>query len=184
MTTFKYFGYGSNMLLERLIDRCETARKVSNAFAIGYRLEFSKRSQDGSGKATIWPAEGEIVPGVLFEISESERTTLNEFEGLNKGYEHPETFSVISLTAGQPVSATTYIVMDQHRDTNLQPYDWYHTLVIAGARTNNLPVAHQEWINRIDTNFDKRPKAQNRREAFMALSKAEIRHELPYSDKL
>ena len=67
--TFLYFGYGSNMLTERLRARCPGAKCVSTAEVIDYALEFSKPSVDGSGKATLGHLEGrnQTSIGVVFE---------------------------------------------------------------------------------------------------------------------
>ena len=53
--TFLYFGYGSNMLTERLRarERCPSAKCIGIAEVTGYALEFSKPGEDGSGKATL-----------------------------------------------------------------------------------------------------------------------------------
>jgi hypothetical protein len=51
--SFLFFAYGSNMLTERLRERCPDARPLGTAIARGYLLSFSKRSKDGSAKATL-----------------------------------------------------------------------------------------------------------------------------------
>jgi hypothetical protein len=80
MDTFKYFAYGSNMLTERLRERCPSAKAIGVAVAFGYALEFSKRSSDYSGKATIVRSRKseEHVFGVVFEIAMSERAALDK----------------------------------------------------------------------------------------------------------
>ena len=51
--SFLFFAYGSNMLTERVRERCPDARPLGAAIARGYVLSFSKRSKDGSSKATL-----------------------------------------------------------------------------------------------------------------------------------
>ena len=51
--SFLFFAYGSNMLTDRLRERCPDARPLGAAIARGYVLSFSKRSRDGSSKATL-----------------------------------------------------------------------------------------------------------------------------------
>src|SRR5580700_1565214 len=89
MDTFKYFAYGSNMLTERLHERCKSAKAIGVAVAFGHRLEFSKRSRDDSGKATIVRSNKseEHVFGVVFEVVISERAALDKAEGVGTGYE-------------------------------------------------------------------------------------------------
>lgn len=72
MASVPYFAYGSNMLTERLQARCKSAKVRCVGSADGYRLAFSKKSQDGSGKATIRPDEASGVYGIVFDIDETE----------------------------------------------------------------------------------------------------------------
>ena len=63
-----YFAYGSNMLARRLKYRCPCAKKVALKRVESYSLEFSKKSKDGSEKATLVEDKNNCVHGVLFEI--------------------------------------------------------------------------------------------------------------------
>src|SRR3989338_5140742 len=103
MTTFTYFAYGSNMLDERLQDRCPSARSVGLARAPGFYICFKKRSTDQSGKATL--VEEKMVDmealGVLFEIDEDEHGCLDEAE---KGYDPTNKFKVIRLDTKKDIS--------------------------------------------------------------------------------
>lgn len=67
--TFDYFAYGSNMLIERLWNRCLNPKEIGCAYADNRIIEFSKLSKkDGSGKATLRWQLGPRTPGVLFRI--------------------------------------------------------------------------------------------------------------------
>ena len=80
--TFMYFAYGSNMLTTRLVARCDSAEFHSKALVRGYKLEFTKKSRDGSGKATLKRSDSvACTPGVIFRISESQSAELDSFEG-------------------------------------------------------------------------------------------------------
>jgi len=141
--TFKYFAYGSNMLLERLRRRCASAQTIGIGTLNGYTLEFSKPSKDGSGKATIVKSNvaGARVFGVLFDIAAAELGELDDAEGHGKGYERNSDFRVKSSTDGAPVIATSYYATQF--DRQLKPYDWYWALVMAGALQQGLP---RDWI--------------------------------------
>ena len=74
--SFLFFAYGSNMLTERLRERCPDARPLGAAIARGYVLSFSKRSKDGSSKATLLTTTDgakQDAYGVLFEIPLGQR---------------------------------------------------------------------------------------------------------------
>jgi gamma-glutamylcyclotransferase len=141
MDTFKYFAYGSNMLTERLRapSRCPSAQAIGVGVISGCTLEFSKRSRDGSGKATIIRSgkSEEHVFGVVFEVAISQRAALDKAEGVGSGYEVMDDLLVRLQKAGEILRAATYIATDV--DRTLLPYDWYLALVIAGATQQKLP---------------------------------------------
>jgi hypothetical protein len=76
MTVIQYFAYGSNILNELLRERCKSAKMRCVAAVDGYKLVFSKKSQDRSGKATIRPDEASRVYGVVFDLDETELPAL------------------------------------------------------------------------------------------------------------
>ena len=133
MSTFLYFAYGSNMLAARLKRRCSSATLMGSAVAVGYKLTFSKKSKDGSGKATIEEATDpdDSVYGVLFRIPDCEKPKLDEYEG--PGYQIDDQFSVIRTPNNQESFARIYFAVDSINGDELSPYDWYLNLIIAGA---------------------------------------------------
>ncbi len=136
---FYYFAYGSNMLTERLIQRCPSTKAVGVAFVDDYALEFSKKSTDGSGKATIVESPGQRQYGVVFTIEECDRDSLDDAEGLGTGYDKDKKFNVTMVDSGAYISTMTYIATNDPEHTHLKPYDWYLALVVAGAMEHKLP---------------------------------------------
>ncbi len=136
------------MLTERLRQRCRGAKAVGVAVASGYILEFSKKSIDNSGKATlvISTEPKRQVFGVLFEIGLDDRLELDEAEGKGSGYDRNDEFDVTLLSDGAQTQVTTYIASVSAVDGSLKPYDWYLALVIAGALQHKLP---ETWIARL-----------------------------------
>jgi gamma-glutamylcyclotransferase len=146
MATFAYFAYGSNMLTERLRQRCPTAVPVGTARVTGYAIAFHKRSnRDASGKATLHPAPEAMVHGVLFAIDDADRDALDAAEGVGNGYARLDDFAVTRDGATRTV--TTYIATDSHIDADLTPFDWYRALIVAGARQHALPT---DYVARLD----------------------------------
>lgn len=153
MPSFLYFAYGSNMLAERLRakERCPSARFVARAKADGVTLSFSKRSDDGSGKATL---ERRDVPpfspvyGCLYELSAHDMDALDRVEGYPAHYKKFGAFTVTRWDTGAIVSAVTYIAQETRIDKTLKPYDWYLALVVAGAKQNQLPKAYIDQLAR------------------------------------
>jgi len=171
MEKFKYFAYGSNMLAERLQERCPSATAISVAIATGWSLDFSKKSKDDSGKATIFSTKSGRVYGVVFEIAKSEMGALDKAEGCGFGYERNDAFTVSIIDSTDTIDAVTYIASSGHRDDKLVPYDWYKGLVIAGANENRLPAEYISCLNNFPANPDQKEDRKSRLEALKILKK-------------
>ena len=157
MSTFFYFAYGSNMLTERLVARCSTAKAIGIAFVYDYCIEFSKVSIDGSGKATIQSYKHNKQYGVLFEIKCSQREDLDRAEGLGVGYEQLTLDNVINCSNGIANSAYTYQAIKLNSE--LKPFDWYLALVIAGAEQHGLPSNYIATLRQTKFKVDQAPKS-------------------------
>lgn len=165
---FLYFAYGSNMLSSLLLARCPGAKVIGTTFARNYALELSKKSIDGSGKATLIENTDSIhTPGVLFEIEAGEREALDKFEGAGKGYDRVDEFSV--ETTDEPVTATTYLVSATQSD--LIPFDWYLALVIAGVLEHGLGDAYAHRLRAILYAPDRKAARKSRIAALEALAR-------------
>ncbi len=176
MEPFTYFAYGSNMLTERLRQRCRGAKAVGVAVASGYILEFSKKSIDNSGKATlvISTEPKRQVFGVLFEIGLDDRPKLDEAEGKGSGYDRNNKFSVTLLSDGTQAQVTTYIASASAVDGSLKPYDWYQALVIVGAEQHELPEAYIASLREFIYIADQEPNRKGRKCAVEALKLAGV----------
>jgi hypothetical protein len=136
-----YFGYGSNMLTPRIQARVPSATPVATAVLPNHALRFHKRSRDGSGKCNIVPAASlrasdPVVYGVVFDVSSADLQALDEAEQRGRGYVRTD---VTVHAPSSSVSAFAYAAQPAYIDDALLPYDWYHALVLAGARQHSLP---------------------------------------------
>ena len=138
------FSYGSNMSLARLRDRVPSARFVTIATLPAHRLRFHKISKDGSGKcdAEETGSPEDRVIGVVYEISDSEKSALDQKEGLGSGYDEKE---VEVSTDQERFTALMYFATN--KDLQLKPYCWYKEHVLVGARENGLAP---EYIAKIE----------------------------------
>lgn len=175
--TFLYFAYGSNMLTERLHKRCPSARPLGNAVAEGFSLSFSKRSKDGSGKAMLVKTDEvtQTAYGVLFEISQNERTKLDKAEGEGKGYKRDDAFRVVRIADGKELTISTYQASPQVCDKGLVPYDWYHALILAGALQHHLPDLYINELRNVAVQKDPKPERLERQQALRVLECAGFR---------
>jgi len=159
----KIFSYGSNMLLKRINRRCPSARSIGVGELCGYRLTWSKRSKDNSGKCDIEKTEekGAIVYGVIYEIAANEKKALDKEEGLGKGYDEMQ---VEVILGGAPTIVSTYYATAI--DANLKPYSWYKALVLAGAREHILPLHYIENLEEIEAIEDENRKRHDQHMKF------------------
>ena len=149
MSKLLYFSYGSNMSTPRLSKRVPSAKHISIAQLQNHKLKFHKKSKYGSGKCDIELTNNpnDIVFGVLFEMLESEKSKLDEIEGLGEGYKK-KLVSIIDSN-GKSVIAETYYATEI--DSSLKPYHWYKEHVLRGAREHNLPTEYIEFIEAIES---------------------------------
>lgn len=158
--TFLYFAYGSNMLPARLLDRCPSARPIGVGIARDLALEFSKASNDLSGKATLVTAKDVWVPGAIFEIDLAERSKLDRHEGVGSGYRRDDDLLIDDVARGGTVRTSSYLGISL--DAQLKPFDWYLAIVIAGANHHGLDAGHiaalraTEFID--DTDLDRKTR--------------------------
>ena len=156
------FAYGSNMLAARMQERAPLSKALSVCQLVGFELCWNKRSRDGSGKCSVTETghPKHVVWGVAYEMSASDKSSLDYAEGLGRGY--GERSVKIHAQAGR-LSALTYYATSI--DPRIRPYDWYHDLVIAGAREHKLPEEYVRMLEKVvsvsDSDLDR--AAKNRR---------------------
>lgn len=165
----RYFAYGSNMLTERLQSRCPSAKRRHVARADNWALSFSKKSQDGSGKATISEVAGERVFGVVFDLDESELPELDRFEGAGKGYDRRDDLAVQVEDSEELFYVVTYIASPSYIDISLEPFDWYLSLVVVGARQHMLPPKYTSALEATPSIIDPKADRESRRQALELL---------------
>lgn len=158
-----YFAYGSNMLAERLRERCPSATFKTVAYADDWAFFFSKISKDGSGKATLFPSDGERTYGVVYELDPSELGKLDRAEGRGNGYERDDHF-IVHDQNNIKIKVITYLAEPASCDPKRVPYDWYWQLCLAGAERNNLPPLQIERIRQSrhikDPKFDRESRTK------------------------
>lgn len=162
--SFITFAYGSNMPTARIRERCPSAQALGFAELPGYELRWHKASKDGSGKCDIVAskASGISVFGVLYEIAGSEKSTLDQAEGLGNGYEETD---IKVRFGGAQVTVKAYRATNT--DSALRPYTWYRALVIAGAKEHGLPESYIAGLESVSAAEDQDHKRHARNMALI-----------------
>jgi len=139
--TIRYAAYGSNLHPLRLAKRLASAKLITTALLPGWSLNFHKRGDDKSAKCNILVG-GSGVHCAIFEISANDKRILDGIEGIGFGY------SKIMLGIPEVGECASYVAEESHIDDSLLPYDWYHELVLIGARIHSFP---DDYLKRIES---------------------------------
>jgi len=135
----RYAAYGSNLHPLRLGKRLSSAMLITTCLLPGWSLYFHKRGDDKSAKCSILAGGGGVYCAI-FEISTEDKLTLDRIEGVGFGY------SEITLSIPEVGDCASYVAEESHIDDSLLPYDWYHELVLIGARTHGFPGDYLKQI--------------------------------------
>lgn len=147
-----YLAYGSNMHPGRLAGRVEIINVVGTVRLDGYKLVFQKRSNDGSAKCHLERVGGlGEAYGAVFEMSDDQLRVLDRFEGAGLGYRR-EQWEI--LVHGRPLSVVVYLASESHLALDLEPYDWYKRIVLAGARWHGFPEDYISEISLVASKVD------------------------------
>lgn len=106
----KYIAYGSNLSVEQMAHRCPDATVVGMAAIQDWKLVFR-------GCATIEPAEGRVVPVLIWEISDRDERHLDAYEGWPSYYIKQDLeITMTDLRGKHPrkVTAMVYIMTEGH----------------------------------------------------------------------
>lgn len=131
-----HFAYGSNMSRGLMQPRCPGAVALGTARLSGHRFLIMRE-----GYASVAPAPGEIVHGVLWRLTARDVSALNAYENIESGL---YTREILPVRHGETmVSALVYV---GHWHSEGKPRPGYMELVIAAAREWHLP---QDYIARL-----------------------------------
>ncbi len=119
-----YFAYGSNMDEQQMRSKRVAFTIREKAILYGYTMSFSKRTTNGSGRATILPASSEdFVEGVLYQIDERDITRLDKPERYPVHYSRIEVS--VSSESSPEVIAVTYMANPGQIQDDLKPMQGY-----------------------------------------------------------
>lgn len=132
-----YFAYGSNMDPAGMGERCPGARLVGTARVDGHAFRIN-----GNHHATILPAAGKEVFGVLWTITAADQAVLDEYEGVAIALYRRHVVRVVRPD-GTSESALTYMARNIEPTRTRAPY---FDQLVAAARQHGLPEAYLDEI--------------------------------------
>jgi hypothetical protein len=142
------------MCAPRLKRRTASARFVSIGRLDQYSLRFHKLGLDGSGKADAYYTgqDEDHVWGVVFELNQSDKQVLDQFESLGVGYDQKEIF--VDTLEGSTIQATIYCARSEAIRRELNPFSWYLWFLISGANQFGLPSGYVANLRQVKSIVD------------------------------
>ena len=148
-----YFAYGSNLEPVQMAARAPGHRVVGRAVLPGHAVRFRGWGRDWAGAvATVEPAPGHDVHGVVFELTAAHYASLDAYEG----YDGPDGADNlydrvpvrVRLEGGREVEALTYVMRPEPEGP---PSPRYRDAILAGMRHHGLPAAAIAGIAAVPT---------------------------------
>ncbi|GCB78310.1 hypothetical protein scyTo_0016808, partial [Scyliorhinus torazame] len=149
---FYYFGYGSNLLSERLQLQNPSAVQVAVGCLKGYKVAFGgfeqRLSSWGGGVATIIPSPDDDVWGVVWHLKAADQHSLDDQEGVQEGYYRPIEVQ-IQQENNEEMMCRTY---QMNNFTSALPSPIYKEVICTGAKRSGLPAEYRKKLEAITTN--------------------------------
>jgi cation transport regulator ChaC len=133
-----HFAYGSNMSRPLMRARCPGAGEIGLACLSGHRFTITP-----DGYASVVPAAGGIVHGVLWRLTPRDLAALNAYESLDRGLYVRRQLPV--RHGGRRLRALVYVAT---REGAGRPRPGYQEIVLAAARDWGLPEDYVQMLAR------------------------------------
>ncbi|XP_067648355.1 gamma-glutamylcyclotransferase-like isoform X2 [Eurosta solidaginis] len=164
MSSFYYFGFGSNLLTKRIHIQNPSAVRVGPGKLEDYQLDFYTSSRTWHGApATIVPKPGSSVYGAIWQIDNKDMKSLDDQEGVSLGVYVPITVPVLAMNDGKRIECRAYHLAKQpigdvkcmkpeEIPYNRQPSKTYLKTMVKGAIESCLPADYVQWLRSIKHN--------------------------------
>jgi hypothetical protein len=133
-----HFAYGSNMSRALMRAHAPDAQPIGLARLGGYRFIITR-----DGYASVLPAPGEMVHGVLWRLTPRDVATLNAYESIDSGLYRLAMLPVWRGTHRE--AALVYLARERGEG---RPRPGYLDAVIAAARDWDLPESYIRSLQR------------------------------------
>ncbi|PAA67538.1 hypothetical protein BOX15_Mlig001450g1 [Macrostomum lignano] len=156
---FLYFGFGSNLLRERLRLANKSAKFQATGRLSGYRLEFADPSHSlpqsdrdkaqrtwHGGAATIVEADAQkFVFGTVWSLADGDSDSLDSQEGVDSGIYERISVTVRLLDSGQEVRCRSYRMV---RCQPMAPSPHYLDIILRGAVQSGFPADYVDNLRK------------------------------------
>ncbi|XP_070579378.1 gamma-glutamylcyclotransferase-like [Ptychodera flava] len=141
MATFKYFGYASNLLEERIRVGCPTVKFCTIAKLKDYKFSFNNAPDFESpwqgSTANILPSPGDVTWGAVWEIGTQYIDALNREDAVDRGiYRNIEV--QVETPEGEKISCRCLEMCSPLPEVGF-PSPQYLSVIVDGAVQRGLP---------------------------------------------
>ena len=147
-----HFAYGSNMCTALMQRRCPGVRLEGRAYLPGYRFIIMR-----SGYASVAPAPGSSVHGLLWRVTPRDVAALNAYENLDGGLYRAVPMAVASHRRRR--AALVYIGCD---GVPGRPRPGYLDIVTRAARDAGFPPRYLTCLTRWASAQNNTPRTTRR----------------------
>ena len=143
----KHFGYGSNLNQDFLSKYCPSTEFIIKAYLPNYQVQFrywSKKRRGGISSIVEKP--GELVHGVIYEISESDLRDLDILESVHQGLYSRDKYLVLGEDSEWHQADLYRVVNPQGPFT---PSKSYVELMLEGAKQHAIDPGYIQKIQEI-----------------------------------
>lgn len=122
-----YIAYGSNLNMEQMRLRCDTAQFIGTGTLENYELQFKGRLHNAY--ATIAPKEGSSVPIAIWKIKKEDELNLDRCEGYGTRYGnfYDKGNIAVKMDNGKMITGMVYI-MNQAANFGNPSKSYYDTV--------------------------------------------------------
>ncbi|MFC1587856.1 gamma-glutamylcyclotransferase family protein [Planctomycetota bacterium] len=143
-----YFGYGSNLSLEQMKERCKNSELIGKACLYGFQLDFNcySRSWEG-GVADVVSRKDSSVWGLTYKISEADLQSLDRYEG------HPNLYrrEILEIVTGNETALKAWVYTVVDKKNYIAPTNKYINIIKAAAVRYDFPDDYILFINSFRT---------------------------------
>ena len=140
------FAYGRDMLESVMTGYSNgTAIFVDTARVTGYSFVVNFKLGDGTGGVDMIVNATDFVEGVVYSIPVSSFAMLDSYDGLNGSYARVDGFLVMSLSTGQTLNVSIYLVASPISNAP-PPSPAFSSDVLSGIAQHNLGQAYSDKV--------------------------------------
>lgn len=149
-TTHYHFGYGSNLWLEQMHQRCPSATYVGRGVLKGYKWIINQRGYANLVQVGTRTGPEHDTYGVVYTLTDSDMRTLDRKEGVPHSYQkYTVKIRMYQADPPTPVELSCLVYIDPIKKEG-QPKNEYVSRINRGLADAKLP---NSWVKEVIRKF-------------------------------